>query len=206
MSRGLKQNLIGKRFGKLIVVSEDGRKNNNVLWKCICDCGGTNTVSSCSLNSGNTKSCGCFNGMNKTRQKSLDKFGCYTTSLKEYPIWRSMIKRCSYKKAINYHRYGGRGIKVCDRWQEFENFLEDMGERPSNKHSIDRIDNDGNYCPENCRWATQKEQMNNTSLTIKYKDETLGEAAKRIGITRTALHLRIRRWGIKRAFETKKLI
>lgn len=84
----------------------------------------------------------------------------------EYQCWLDIKKRCFNKRNNRYHRYGGRGIKICDRWIKFENFLEDMGERPSNDHSIDRIDNDGDYFAENCKWSTNKEQMRNYSKNL----------------------------------------
>lgn len=88
-----------------------------------------------------------------------------------FSIWQSMLNRCRNKNKDFYHRYGGRGIKVCERWQVFENFYKDMGDRPSNKHELDRIDNDGDYCPENCRWITHSENVRNSSITSLTEDE-----------------------------------
>lgn len=99
----------------------------------------------------------------------MRKHGMYGTP--EHIIWRSMLQRCRDRNSTKYTSYGGRGISICDRWLIFENFLTDMGHRPTPHHSIDRIDNDGNYCPENCRWATQKQQARNKRRTIRVEIE-----------------------------------
>lgn len=127
----------------------------------------------------------------------------------ERKVWRSMRERCTPSEAARqrYPRYAGRGITVCDRWSRYENFFADMGPRPSKNHSLDRIDNDGNYEPDNVRWATQREQMNNTShcRLLTYKDETLTAAqwARRIGLARGVFYARLRLgWSIEKAIET----
>lgn len=122
-----------------------------------CDCGGTTISQRTPLVKGVTKSCGCLSA--KLSKKRFTKHGKYQTA--EYTIWVGMIQRCENPKSFAYSYYGGRGIRVCERWRLFENFLEDMGPRTSQSHSIDRINNDGNYEPSNCRWATPKEQSNN---------------------------------------------
>lgn len=122
-------------------------------------------------------------------------------------IWRTMIQRCSNKNAFNYKHYGGRGIIVCREWMIFENFYRDMGDIPE-KMTIDRIDNNGNYTPENCRWATRKKQANNTRrnyfITYNNKTQTVAEWARELDINYSTLHKRIRRgWNLERALSEK---
>jgi hypothetical protein len=124
----------------------------------------------------------------------------------EFGIWLRMLDRCRNPNRRAYHRYGGRGITVCDRWHSFAAFLEDMGERPSSKHTLDRIDNEAGYSPENCRWATWKEQQQNRSnnhrLTFQGETLCLSEWAQRVGIKKTTLQERLYRgWSVERALE-----
>jgi hypothetical protein len=192
-------NLLGQKFGKLTVVRFAGRnhgKSRNVSWECLCDCGNTTVTSSGHLRSGNTESCGCGKGK-FTHGQSRVNDGVGTP---EYETWRHMISRCNSVSCTGYENYGGRGIKVCDRWLEsFENFLADMGEKPSPKHSIDRINNDGNYEPSNCRWATKQEQDTNRRTNRKYtlNGETLcvTEWAKRLGVHSQTIFNRIDTYG-----------
>lgn len=131
------------------------------------------------------------------------KHGMSGTS--EHNIWMTMRARCSNPKHNRYPLYGGRGIKVCDRWQDFGNFIKDMGRRPSQKHTIERIDSQGDYEPSNCRWATQKEQQNNRTNNVRYlwdgESLTLSELAERYGKSYHQLYLRINRrgWSLERA-------
>lgn len=126
----------------------------------------------------------------------------------EYEIWQAMKKRCSYKKSKHYKNYGGRGIRVCKRWlNSFENFYADMGSRPSSKYSIDRINNDGDYKPSNCRWATRKEQCNNTRqnhiITYNGVTLTMTQWARKIGLTRNVLKRRLAlNWSVERSLNT----
>jgi hypothetical protein len=144
-------NLAGQNFGKLHVI-ETTHKNRHgaVMWRCRCLCGAEVTTQAGHLRSGHTKSC---------RSCSSRRHGYEGTPT--YWSWGHLIGRCTNEKNLAYPNYGGRGIRVCERWLQFENFLEDMGEKPSPKHSVDRINNDGNYEPRNCRWATQKQQCRN---------------------------------------------
>lgn len=140
--------------------------------RCICDCGKEITVRAGDAKSGNTSSCGCLRVENTTAMRTTHGM----TNSDEYKNWSDMKKRCSSKKSKRYARYGGRGISVCDRWaNDFMAFYEDMGPRPSKGHEIDRINNDGNYEPGNCRWATKSENMMNTgrAMIIDYKGERL---------------------------------
>lgn len=150
--------LVGCVFGQLTVEALDGVKNGETYWRCRCECGGVKVVRLVCLRRGNTKSCGCAYSRPKTHG------GCYTP---EYRSWAAMHGRCTNPENPSYHRYGGRGITVCERWNEFNAFLSDMGERPSAKHSIDRIDGNGNYEPSNCRWATVQQQSDNKERTVK---------------------------------------
>lgn len=152
--------LTGYRFGKLTVLKRVPNKGNCTAWECICDCGNIKIVTQSSLHSKKTKSCGCYR-INSIIERSF-KHGEINT--KEYKAWKHAKDRCFNSNTKNYYRYGGRGITVCERWKNsFENFLSDMGYAPSINHSIDRIDNNGNYEQNNCRWATWKQQHGNRS-------------------------------------------
>jgi len=185
-----RNDLTGQRFGKLTVRSRVGRNNQGeATWHCRCDCGGDTLVSTARLRNGNTKSCGCLT--NTTHGM---------TGTKIYETWHSMKKRCNNPRNKNY---GERGISVCERWEKFENFYEDMGDQPEGL-TIERIDNGGNYEPENCRWATQAEQTRNTrrSIRIKYKGEVkcVAEWSRIIGVPKNTLYRRLRDNPVEIAF------
>lgn len=153
-------NIIGKRFGNLEVIEmlEKRAKDRRVIWKCKCDCGNIAKTTARQLVSGKTKSCGCLR-----IKKFKDRVTIHNLSnSRQYHIWQNMKSRCYDKKTYSYKWYGGRGIKVCDRWKNsFISFWEDMGFGYKNYLTIDRIDNDKPYCKENCRWATWEDQRKN---------------------------------------------
>lgn len=189
---------VGKTFGRLTVNRIEYR-SGRAFCVCSCECGRNSVVLSSRLWNGHTVSCGCFRrelaaSLSKTHGKS--KTGAYSS-------WLAMKHRCMNPNGTDWDRYGGRGIKVCERWNRFENFLADMGERP-NGMEIDRKDNDGNYEPGNCRWATRTEQNRNSSRTHKLTvgDETLSvsEWAERTGIKARLILARLARgWTAERA-------
>jgi hypothetical protein len=155
---------IGTKFGRLTVLGKAPSTASRAgRWLCRCDCGKVLPVLNKNIRKGHTKSCGCFKS--EVDGKHAIVHGEFCGTLKqtpEYVCWRGMTSRCTKSGHQLYPYYGGRGISVCERWLgNYENFLADMGRRPSGQHSIDRIDNDGNYEPSNCRWATKFEQIHN---------------------------------------------
>jgi hypothetical protein len=157
--------MIGRRFSRLIVLSFAGRnKHTHRLYTCLCDCGKQTVVTGAILRNGKTRSCGCLHReqSSKNIRHAIAKATKHGESgVPEYCCWNAMLQRCRNPNNKFWHNYGGRGITVCERWSRYENFIADMGYRPSPQYSLDRIRNDGNYEPSNCRWATQKDQVNN---------------------------------------------
>jgi hypothetical protein len=151
----------GKRFGRLTVAAPSERKSPaGKLWRCVCDCGGETVTTSLKLRNGHTQSCGCLQAertgaAHRTHGRSLGRD-------KTYKTWKEMRRRCTNPNATQWQWYGARGITVCDRWQSFEMFLADMGERPEGT-TLDRIDGSRGYEPDNCRWATPAQQAQTNS-------------------------------------------
>lgn len=180
--------MTGKRFFRLLVVGRYWETYKpDAWWVCKCDCGKTKAVKGVLLRNGTTSSCGCFHTeIIRTHNKS--KTGAYK-------VWGAMKERCLNPKNKGYRIYGGRGITVCKRWMHFENFYADMGERPRGL-TLERINNNGNYSPNNCKWATIKEQLRNTRLTtfITFKGvrKSLGDWADELGINKKTIGWRLR--------------
>lgn len=193
--------LKNRKFGRISILGESesirtSGGNSVRMVYCKCDCGIEKLIRLNAILHGSTVSCGCYNYDN-IRQSSVHsiKHGMYKS--REYNTWLSMKKRCLNKKHKSYFRYGGRGIKICDEWIcSFENFYKDMGASPSKNHSLDRIDNNGNYCPQNCRWATKTEQSRNCSANIVFyyngREMCLSEISKISNVPYARLHYRLR--------------
>lgn len=197
-------NLIGQQFGRLVVIGPSerrGPKGHRIYWPCRCDCGIEKYVSQGSLRNGNTRSCGCLR--REVVGQRHTKHGMYGTL--EYHSWQAMKRRCHAPKVDSYKYYGERGISICTRWRNsFQNFYDDMGPIPGPTYSIERIDNDGNYAPGNCRWATTKEQGRNmrTNRMLTYNGKTLClvEWSEITGIGATTISERLKRdWSIEEA-------
>lgn len=191
--------LTGKIINGILVIREAKKQGQKRYWRCKCHCGKIKNISQNALRKP-TKSCGC-----------LQTAHCYKHGMHKTPennAWRKMKNRCNNPNNHKFERYGKRGIKVCDRWlHSFENFYSDMGKRPSKKHSLHRLNNDGNYEPSNCVWATAKIQMNNTSQNIKitFHGETLSlsQWSRKLRINRGALFARLRRgWSAEKTLGT----
>lgn len=196
--------LTGQRFGRLVVSGLT--RSQHRRWRCQCDCGGERIARTSELRSGRVLSCGCL------RRESAARVGKATTThgmryTPEYRAWSGMKQRCTNPKISNFPQYGGRGIRVCDRWMaSFDDFLADLGPRPSPDHSLDRIDNDGHYDPSNCQWRTRVEQQRNVSrnrlLTFQGETHPLATWADRTGIPAKTIGRRLTAgWSPERALK-----
>ena len=188
------KDLQGQRFGRLVVKRFlYTRGHEATYWLCVCDCGTEKAVRAGNLRSGNTKSCGCRQGTYRH-----DKYRS-----KVYLAWGGMLQRCENPKDPSYRNYGGRGITVCEQWHDFVVFYADMGDPPTGL-SLDRIDNDGNYEPENCRWASLSEQQRNCRhnhlVTFQGKTQCLAAWAQEVSINQSTIQRRLHRgWSVRRA-------
>jgi hypothetical protein len=179
-------NLIGKRYGRLVVCSYSG----NSRWACICDCGNETTVRTDKLNRCHTTSCGC-----RKRETAAER--CTTHGLSKsptYKVWATMLNRCRNPNVKSFRCYGGRGVSVCERWTVFENFFADMGHAPKGNH-IDRINNSGDYEPGNCEWVTPKHNQNNkrSNRLVEWgsQTKTVSQWATEVGIAPHTLWMRL---------------
>lgn len=156
--------MIGMKFNRLTVLSFSHKMNRKAHWICLCKCGNKKIIEGYNIRSGLIKSCGCFQiDLLKGQKGRHTTHGM--TRTREYKTWINMRERCNDVTCKDYKNYGGRGIQVCEDWEKFENFYADMGKKPKGL-SIDRINNDGNYEPGNCKWSTRIEQNNNKRNTI----------------------------------------
>lgn len=194
--------MIGKRCGLLFVLSYSHTEKKRAYWRCRCDCGSEIIRMGKYLRRGEVKSCGCLNrqAIGGAPIKHGHTAGSKWTAT--YSTWSSMIQRCDNPKNSAYPKYGGRGIWVCLRWHEFQNFLADMGPRPVGK-TIDRKNTLGSYEPSNCRWATPLEQGANQRKNrwILFNGYRLHLAAwaRKLNVDASTLHRRIKHWGVERA-------
>jgi hypothetical protein len=196
-----------QRFGRLIVLHRDTSPTSRTKWWCQCDCGKPPvSVTTDKLRSGRTSSCGCYHSERSAENVRSLSLTHGMTHTRVYRAWIQMKERCyTTKETKKLANYVDRGIKVCDRWLEsFENFYADMGDPPSDNHSLDRRDNDSDYSPENCRWATRKEQMNNRRvnhfITHGDRKQTLTQWSTETGIPSATIAGRLRRgWSVQQA-------
>lgn len=202
MSRSI--DLVGKQFGRLTVLHEAGRdKHSNALWQCECSCGVIKTYIASKLRSGTTRSCGCLHNEELRQRKITHNM----TNTAEYEAWRGMIKRCTNPNCKSFKDYGARGIKICEEWlSSFVAFYNSVGPKPTPAHEIDRINNNGNYEPGNCKWSISKEQCNNMrrnhKIVFNGESMNIGQWATKLGINVRTLRNRLIRnnWPIEKAF------
>ncbi len=197
------RDIAGQRFGRLVALSRQISTTRESRWTCLCDCGKQTEVDLSNLRNGTTKSCGCYGSESSSKRMTIH--GKHNT--KVYIAWRNMRRRCSNPKDRDWENYGGRGVRVCERWRSFENFYADMGDPPKGT-SLDRINTDGDYEPSNCRWATYVAQVRNrrNTLLVSYKGETktMQEWSEELGVRYGTLSQRLNKykWSVEMAFET----
>ncbi len=203
-ANGRFKNINGQNFNRLNVIGYAGVFNKTSHWYCECNCGAIIMVSSSNILNGHAKSCGCLRVDTSSDVKRLHGHATKNMITPTYRVWVNMKSRCINPKSTFYKDYGGRGITVCEKWQTFDGFLADMGERPVGK-TLDRKENSKGYCMENCRWATQKEQSNNTrrNVFITYHGitKTAAEWSNETGILDKSIY-----WRIKAGWPTEMVL
>ena len=201
-----KIDITGMKFGRLTAIRQNGHDINpsrkHIKWDCLCECGNTVNARLNALRTGGLKSCGCL------KKETLPNVTHRMSHTPEYKTWARIKARCTKSTHQDFYLYGGRGIKMCEKWaNSFEDFYEDMGPRPSGM-SIDRIDVNGDYCKENCRWANNQTQSrnkrNNHFIELHGVSMCLTDWAKHLGICRATLIQRLREWPLERALTTFK--
>jgi hypothetical protein len=196
--------MIGRKFGMLRVLSEVPALGDKPRWHCSCDCGKTKEVAGGHLRRGLITSCGCVKALRTSER--MKQHGA--TGSKAYQVWVDMMARCYRPSCKAYANYGARGITVCADWHDVRRFLSDMGEPPAGL-KIDRIDNDGPYSPENCRWTTHQRNCNNRRNTVmvehKGRSQPLADWARELGINQSTLYYRVvvNGWPTERAFSPR---
>lgn len=193
---------VGLKFGRWTILARGDLKGTNRYWLCRCDCGTERLVFGGNLTRGAHQSCGCLKS--ETSRRVFTTHGLAESA--EYGVWEGIKQRCLNPNRRKFCIYGGRGITICERWRHsFENFIADMGPRPSPNHSIERRDNDGNYEPDNCYWATATEQGQNRRTTLKIThggaEYSLKALCRRLGLNYGTVYARLfkRGWPIERA-------
>lgn len=181
----------GDRFGKLTIIRFVEQRHGQNVYEAFCECGKTSRPTHSNLVAGRSQSCGCRAVKHGHSNRTLT-----------YSSWQAMLSRCSNPNARDYERYGKAGISVCQEWNDFRVFLEEMGERPSRSHTIDRLNGSLGYFNANCRWATKRQQSENTRTNrwIEFRGErcTITEWARRIGVTDSALNQRLKKWPLEK--------
>ncbi len=201
------QSLIGQRFGKLVVLEFSGKAGKAYLWRCQCECGQECRVRGTFLRAGRTVSCGCMRGESAAARNLKHGHSLRGHLSREYRSWQAMNTRCHNPNHRSFKNYGAKGISVCQRWRDsFEDFLKDMGPKPTPRHTLDRYpDRAGNYDPDNVRWASPVEQANNQSKNRRYsllgRTQTLTEWVRELGLVYSKVRYRLDHgWSVEAAF------
>lgn len=195
------RDLTGRKFFRLKVKGFAGLrgKRKKPQWHCECECGSLTVVQSDNLLSGHTQSCGCYSQEVRVASRTSHGYSRNRKPTPEYKSWLGLVARCNNPNSGGYESWGGRGIKVCERWMKFESFIADMGQMPGKGYSIERIDNNGNYSPDNCKWATRAEQCRNrrSNIIIEYRGErkVLKDWCSILGLKYHTVFARIRYYG-----------